>query len=135
MPELDMWRAAVLAVGGAVVANLAIYVGARRLFDIDPAFQPLSSPGSTVFLTSIGVGGAAYVYHRVRRRAGAKPAFLRFALLALLLSFIPDVFLLATDQPGADFTSVTVLMSMHVVAAVIAVGVLTRVPASSAQPL
>lgn len=128
MPELDMRRAAILSVGGAVGANLAIYFVATSLFDIDPAFQPLSDPRSTVSLTLIGVGGAAYVYHRVRRRGGdPRPAFLRFALLALLISFIPDIALLVSDQPGATFTSVTVLMSMHVVAALIAVGVLTRV--------
>jgi hypothetical protein len=133
MGSLDMRTASIVAIGGAVIANLAIYFLAKSVLDIDPEFLALANPGSTAFLTVIGVGGAAYVYSWVRRRGGdPRPAFVRFALLALLLSFIPDIGLLLSGQPGATATSVPVLMSMHVVAAAIAVAVLTRVPPSSA---
>ena len=134
MGSLDMRTATIVAVVGAVSANFAIYLLATSVLDIDPAFQPLASPGSTIFLTVIGVGGAAYVYSWVRRRSGdPRPVFLRFALLALLVSLIPDLGLLLSDQPGATGTSVAVLMSMHVVAAAIAVGALTRVPHARAR--
>ena len=134
MGTLDMRAATIIAVVGAVVANLAIYALAKSLLDIGAEFQALATPGATIFLTVIGVGGAAYVYSWVRKRSGdPRPAFMRFALLALLLSFIPDIGLLLSGQPGATATSVAVLMSMHVVAAAIAVGVLTRVPHERAR--
>ena len=63
-------------------------------------------------ITVIGVGGAAYVYSWLRKRAGdPRLAFMRFAVLALLLSVTPDIGLLLSDQPGATGTSVAVLMS------------------------
>ena len=136
MRSLHMRTASILAVVGAVIANLASYFLGTSSLDIGPEFQPLASPGSTVFLTVIGVGGAAYVYSWVRKRAGdPRSVFVRFAMLALLLSVTPDIALLLSDQPGATRTSVAVLMSMHVVAAAIAVAVLTRVRYASAPRL
>ena len=57
MRSLHMRTASILAVVGAVIANLAIYFLGTSSLDIGPEFQPLASPGSTVFLTVIGVGG------------------------------------------------------------------------------
>lgn len=133
MGTVSMGRAATIAVVGAVVANLAIYFVAKSTLAISADFAPLMNPRPTVFFTVIGVGGAAGVYSMLRRRgAEASSTFTRVALLALLASFIPDAALLATGQPGATATSVGVLVAMHVIAAAIAIAVLTRVPGPSA---
>ena len=130
MGTVSMGRAATIAVVGAVVANLAIYFVAKSTLAISADFAPLMNPRPTVFFTVIGVGGAAGVYSMLRRRgAEASSTFTRVALLA---SFIPDAALLATGQPGATATSVGVLVAMHVIAAAIAIAVLTRVPGPSA---
>jgi hypothetical protein len=51
--------------------------------------------------------------------------FKRIAAVTLVLSFMPDVLLLVASEPGATAASVSVLMSMHVVAWTISVGTLT----------
>ncbi len=51
--------------------------------------------------------------------------FKRIAAVVLVLSFVPDLSLLATSTPGATLVSVGVLLLMHVVAWATTVGALT----------
>ncbi len=56
--------------------------------------------------------------------------YVRLAIVALLLSWIPDVALLFINEPGASVPAVASLMVMHAVAAAIVVTLLVRVARS-----
>ena len=76
--------------------------------------------------TPDGVVGATLVYALLLRRSRApRRTFVRVAAAVLVLSFLPDLALLALD-PAATVGGVVVLMLMHVVVAAASVGVLTR---------
>jgi hypothetical protein len=51
-------------------------------------------------------------------------AYVIIAIVALVLSWIPDVALLVIDEPGATIPAVLALMTMHAVAAASVVGLL-----------
>ena len=80
---------------------------------------------STTILTTVGVVGATAVYALVARRS-ARPnrLFVRVAVVALVLSFLPNIgLILSPDGPATD--EVIVLMSMHIPPAVTCVASLT----------
>ena len=55
--------------------------------------------------------------------------YVRLAIVALVLSWIPDVALLFINEPGATVPAVASLMVMHTVAAAIVVTLLVRIAA------
>jgi hypothetical protein len=116
-----------LTIVAAVVANVIIRLLALALLPISPAFPPLQ-PAQPIFFTVIGVLGAAIVFAIVGRFARRPIRLFRIiALIALLISFLPDIGLLASNMmPGTSALSVGVLMLMHIVAFAISVGMLTR---------
>ena len=112
----------VLAVVFAVLANVILVLGVDAL-GIAPDFGALTIP-PVAFLSALGAGGAAVVYWLLRRYAStADRTFVRVAAGVLLLSFIPDLALLAID-PAATPLAVVVLMAMHAVVAAVSVGLL-----------
>ncbi|WP_246023008.1 DUF6069 family protein [Halosimplex halophilum] len=113
---------AVLAAVLAAAANAAL-VAAVQWVGIAPGFRALTYP-PVVFLSVLGALGAAGVYALLRNRV-AEPAatFRKLALAVLVVSFVPDLALLAAD-PAATVAGVVVLMGMHVVVAAIAVELL-----------
>ena len=56
-----------------------------------------------------------------------KPGPIRLAIVALLLSWVPDVALLFINEPGVTVPAVVSLMVMHAAAAAIAVMSLVRI--------
>ncbi|MDZ7730845.1 MAG: DUF6069 family protein [Natrialbaceae archaeon] len=111
-----------LAVLLAVLANVALVLGVD-VFDIAPAFRALTIPPVAV-LSALGAGGATAVYWLLGRFvSNADRMFVRVAAGVLLLSFLPDIALLAID-PAATPLAVVVLMAMHVVVAGVSVWVL-----------
>lgn len=118
-----------LAVIASVIANGIVRVVAVPLLNIPPEFQPLTW-GQFIFLTVVGTGLGAIVFAVVARFA-KRPirTFRIISVVALLLSWLPDLGLLAAGDrapyPGTSLSSVGVLMFMHVVAAVVSVGLLT----------
>ncbi|HYI22880.1 MAG TPA: DUF6069 family protein [Candidatus Limnocylindrales bacterium] len=110
----------------AVAANVILSIVLRAAVDPSGIFQPLNV-GSVALLTAFGAIAATFVYeYIVARSEDPRGRFIRVAVIALLLSFVPDLALLAGVGPGqnADVPRVLALMSMHVVAAVIIVSVL-----------
>lgn len=112
-----------LAIVLAIAANFILWRLALAVLDIPAEFMPLNSP-SPVFLTFGGMLGAVIAFAVIGRLA-RRPVrtFNLVALVVLILSFLPDLGLLAS---GAPLPGVIVLMLMHVVAAGIAVWVLGR---------
>jgi len=108
-----------LAVVLAVLANVVLVVGVDAL-GIAPAFRAVTIP-PVAFLSALGAVGATVVYWLLGRYVSdANRMFVRIAAGVLLLSFVPDVALLAID-PAATPLAVVVLMAMHVVVAAVSV--------------
>ena len=126
----SVWWAGLLTISASVVATLVVRALALALFDISPEFEPLATAGRTVILTVIFVFLAVLVFAAVRRFA-ARPArlFRNIAVVALLLSLVPDLFMLTDGGsaafPGASGVAVAVLIVQHVVAATVVVWMLT----------
>ena len=123
---LRLWLVGLLAIITSVVANLLVRLLAMATLDISPDFELLSSYGTIISLTAFGVLGAVIVFALLARFA-RRPIlmFKRIAVVALVLSLVPDFLLLVASVPGATAVSVGVLMVMHVVAWTISVGMLT----------
>lgn len=111
-----------LAVVLAVLANAVLVVGVGAL-DLAPEFRALTLP-PVAFLSALGAGGATVVYWLLGRYVKeVDRTFLRVAGAVLVLSFVPDVALLAID-PAATVLGVVVLILMHVIVAGVSVGTL-----------
>ena len=116
-------RRGAIAAAVAAVANVVLVLAATAA-GVAPGFRPLN-PFPVLLLTVLGVAAATAVYWLlVRRTSTPDRTFLRLASVALVVSFLPDVALLAGD-PAATGPGVAVLMVMHVVAAAATVAVLT----------
>jgi hypothetical protein len=113
----------------AVPLDLAIEAFARRAFSVSPDFPPFQ--GSVAPYTAGGVVLAGVAFAIVQRfiRDAAR-AYVRLAIVALVLSWIPDVALLFINEPGATVPAVASLMFMHAVTAAIVVTLLVRIAGS-----
>ena len=116
-----------LAIIGAILANTIVWQIAVVVLQPDPQFVPFVAPVPIVF-TFLGVLGAVLVFAVIGRISkNPIPLFRRVALIALLVSLIPDVLMLLTGfNPGTTLPNVLVLMLMHIIAYAIAVNMLTR---------
>ncbi len=123
-----VWLRTILA---AVAANLVLRAAALLVFDIPPAFEPLATAAPTVFLTTVGVAAGLGVALAVNgSSARPVPLFRRIVLVALLLSLLPDLWMLTGSgseaNPGARLPAVITLMVQHVAAAAIVLWGVTR---------
>ena len=110
----------------AVPLDLAIEAFARQAFAVSPDFPPFQ--GSVAPYTAGGVVLAGVAFGVLRRFVrGAARVYVRLAIVALVLSWIPDVALLFINEPGATVPAVASLMVMHAVAAAIVVTLLVRI--------
>ena len=128
---LGAWRIWLRTILGAVAATLAVRAVALTAFDIPAEFQPLAAVGPTVFLTVVGVAAGLVAALAIDRwSARPVPLFRRIAIAALVLSLVPDFWLL-TDAaseafPGATVPAVVTLMLQHVAAAAVVILVAGR---------
>jgi hypothetical protein len=121
-----MVLATALALFIAIPLDLAIEAFARQAFAVSPDFPPFQ--GSVEPYTAGGIVLAGLVYGVLRHFVSdANRVYLRLAIVALVLSWIPDVALLFINEPGATVPAVVSLMVMHAVAAVVVVTVLLRI--------
>lgn len=113
----------------AVPVDLAIEAVARQAFSVSPQFEPFQ--GTVAPYTAGGIVLAGITYALVQRFFhDPDRVYVRIAVLALVLSWIPDVALLFIDEPGATVLAVASLMVMHAVAAAIVVTLLVRIAGS-----
>ncbi len=120
-----LWAGAVTAVAVAAANTVVRFVAAATL-QPDPAFVPLG-PVTPAIFSLLGVLGAVLLLG-VIGRFSRRPLWLfqRIVLIALPLTWLPDIMLLfASAFPGANLANVLVLMLMHVVAVA---GLLTLLP-------
>lgn len=123
-------RAAALAVGYSVAANLIARQLLSLVIEFPPGFLPLTAGPIAVF-TLLGTAMGGVVFWLVAR---ALPNPLRLfqviAWAALVLSILPNLALMANPQmapmPGGNATAFGVLIVFHVIAGVITILVLTR---------
>lgn len=109
----------------AVPLDLAIEAFARQAFAVSPDFPPFQ--GSVAPYTAGGIILAGVVYAVLRQFVrDADRVYVRLAIVALVLSWIPDVALLFINEPGASVPAVASLIVMHAVAAAIVVTLLVR---------
>ena len=117
--------ATALAAVIATVINLAIEAFVRGAFAVSPDFEPYQ--GTVGPYTVGGVVLAAVAFVVVRRFArNVTATYVGLAIVALVLSWIPDVALLILRDPGATVPAVGSLMVMHALTAVIVVVLLLR---------
>ena len=106
----------------AAIVNVAVSAIARGPFDASDDFVPLT-PGPIVFWTIVGaIIGALGWRLIVTKKANSRALLAKLVPTVLVLSFLPDLALLATDtMPGQTTSGVLALMVMHVLTAVIVV--------------
>ena len=110
----------------AIPLDLAIEAFTRQAFAVSPDFPPFQ--GTVAPYTAAGIVLAGIVFAVLRRFArDADRVYVRLAIVALVLSWIPDVALLFINEPGATVPAVASLMVMHAVAAAIVVTSLVRI--------
>ena len=112
----------------AVPLNLAIEAIARQVFAVSPEFEPFQGTVAPYTTGGLILAGATFAVLRRFVRNAAR-VFVRLSIVALLLSWIPDVALLFINEPGATVPAVASLMVMHTVAAAIVVTLLVRIAA------
>ena len=118
--------ATVVALVIAVPVDLAIEAVARQAFAVSPQFEPFQ--GTVAPYTAGGLVLAGIAYAVVRRFfRDADRVYVRLAIVALVLSWIPDLALLFINEPGATVPAVASLMLMHAVAAAVVVTLLVRI--------
>jgi hypothetical protein len=124
-----IWQGGVLAIVGAVLANLLVRALVVGLMEVPTAFPPFQM-GAIAFLNFMGVAAGVAVF-AVISRISRRPlrTFQIVAVVALVISIIPNIALAlnpgAAPVPGGTPTAFLVLILFHVVAGVVAIGVLT----------
>ncbi len=116
----------------AAVVNVAVSAIARGPFDASDEFVPLT-PGPIVMWTILGaVIGALGWRLIVSKKADSRALLAKLVPTVLVLSFLPDLALLATDtMPGQSTAGVLALMVMHLLtAAVVVTGYRRSMPAA-----
>jgi hypothetical protein len=114
----------------AVPLNLAIEAFARQVFDVSPEFVPFQGTVGPYTAGGVILAGVAFaVLRRVVRDTDR--VYIRVAIVALMLSWIPDLALLVFQDPGATAPAVASLMVMHALTAATVVTLLVRIAGSS----
>ncbi len=117
---------AVLVVA-ATAAEVILAMVLRSALGVPAGFSPLTAQ-AVAPSTIVGMIGATVVFGWMARvRSDPRPAFVRIAIAALVLSWLPDLGIWVTgvfpDTTGAGILS---LMALHPVAAAFAIGILYR---------
>ena len=122
-----LWVAA-LTVLAALLANGSVQSFAHSLFPVTRTFgHPMVG---AVARTTVGAVGAACLVVAVVARLARRPVRLyrRIAVVALVVTVLPDVALFTQSDPRHSTAGIVGLMAMPVVDAALGVGLLTTSP-------
>ena len=130
MTATPLWLTSLIATIASIVANLLLRSVGLAILDIPAEVPPLAGAAPTILFTVIGVLAATLVWTGVRNDASRSVSTFRIiAIVALLVSFVPDVWLLTDGArsafPGATLAGVSTLMAQHVCTATIVVWLIT----------
>jgi hypothetical protein len=122
-----------LGVVGAVLvvvatgAEVSLAMVLRATFGVPSGFSPLTAP-AVATATIVGMIGATVVFGWLARvRPDPRSAFVRIAVAALVLSWVPDLGIWISGVfPHTTGAGIVSLMALHPVAAVLAIGALCR---------
>ena len=90
---------------------------------VSPDFEPFQGTGAPYTVGGVILAGIAFAaVQRIAR--DPRRVYVRLAIVALVLSWVPDVGLLVVHDPGATVPAVGSLMLMHTAAAAISVAAL-----------
>jgi Family of unknown function (DUF6069) len=111
----------------ATAADLIVATALRNALQVPIGFSPLTVP-SVATMTIAGMVGATVVFGWLTRvRPDPRAAFVRIALAALILSWLPDLGIWVTGVfPATTGAGILSLATLHVVAAACAVAILLR---------
>jgi hypothetical protein len=127
--SLSLWVVSLLTISAATMANLIARAIAFTLLPLSPTFEPLAWQ-SVILFTVVGVALACGVYALVRRFSRkAVRVYTLIAVIALLISLIPDVLILRDPvafEADTTISEVAVMMVFHGVAAIVSLVLLTR---------
>ena len=111
----------------ATAAELLLAIVLRAVFAVPAGFSPLAAP-AVATMTVVGMIGATVVFGWMAgARQDPRAAFVRIALVALVLSWVPDLGIWITGVfPHTTGAGIISLMALHPVAAGFAIGILYR---------
>lgn len=111
----------------ATVAEVLLAMVLRNVLGVPSDFSPLTAP-AVATMTIAGMIGATVVFGWMARvRPDPRGAFVRIAIAALVVSWLPDLGIWVTGVfPHTTGAGVLSLMALHPVAAALAIGVLYR---------
>ncbi len=118
--NVSIWRllwVGPLTVIASLAAVLIVRIAAFALVELNGDYPPLTPTGLSIF-TAFFVSLAVFVFAIVAKVSPTPiRTYRRIAIVALVLSFIPDLFLPGQEGvPGATWAAAIVLMVMHVAA-------------------
>lgn len=109
----------------ATVLNSLVYFAGSAVVSYDPDFIIFQNVSPTIIFTMFPAIIATVLYGLLLRfTARPERIFTAIAVVVLLVSFIPDLTYIPTVE-GASAGQTTILLLMHVVAAVVIVGMLS----------
>ncbi len=132
LPASTALKTGAVAGVAAAVVNVVVSAVARGPFGASDDFAPLT-PGPIVMWTILGaIIGAVGWRLIVTKKDDARALLVKLVPTVLVLSFLPDLALLATDaMPGQTTAGVLALMVMHVLtAAIVVTGYRRSMPAA-----
>lgn len=121
-----IWWVGLIAILASVLVNEAVTLLTVSLFSVPATFTPLTV-GPIAAFTIGGVLGAIIVFAMVGRWSRRPIQLFRIiSFYVLLILFVPDIGLLFVNAlPDTNIITVGALMLMHILTAVISVGILT----------
>jgi hypothetical protein len=129
-----LWVAA-FTIFVSVLAVMAVRAAAVRILHPDPAYLPLTVE-PPIMDTILGALAAIFVFIKIASYPNPARTYRRVAVVALVVSFVPDVLLAESHSMRGSWPEAYALMIMHVVVCVVCISLLPSLgltPASQAS--
>jgi hypothetical protein len=130
-PTGKIWLAGLLTIAIAVAVNYLIFWIATGLLGMQSTFAPFVAPMTFGIFTTLFLVIAILVWWLIARRATMpEQTFKRVALIALIVSIIPNILMLFVPLPAESgaitLAAALVLIVMHIASWYVAITVLPR---------